>query len=247
MAGLPPYYNNCYNRAWRNGALCPEQLRSARQTAGLTQQQAADRLGVSQAYLALLERGRRPVTAQIGPKIVKLYRLGPTALPLESGSIDSWHSSSLAAALASLGYPGFRQLRGAHRKNPAVVLLAAIVASEVEVRVIEALPWLVVEHGDLDWEWLIREAKLRDVQNRLGFVATLARQVAEKRGDAAATSRLRKIEGVLDRARLVREDTLCQASLSDAERRWLRRTRPVEASHWNLLTDLNAQFLPYAA
>jgi hypothetical protein len=64
---------------------------------------------------------------------------------------------------------------------------------------------------------------------------------------ASATSRLREIEGVLDRSRLVREDTLCQASLSDAERRWLRRTRPVEASHWNLLTDLNAQFLPYAA
>jgi transcriptional regulator with XRE-family HTH domain len=227
--------------------LRPEQLQSARRTAGLTQQQAADRLGVSQAYLALLERGRRPVTDRLGPRIVRLYRLGPTTLPLESDSIDSWHSSSLAAALASLGYPGFRQLRDAHRKNPAVVLLAAIAASEVEVRVIEALPWLVVEHSDLDWQWLIREAKLRDVQNRLGFVVTLARQVAEKRGDASAASRLREIEEVLDRARLVREDTLCQASLSDAERRWLRRTRPVEASHWNLLTDLNAQFLPYAA
>jgi len=227
--------------------LRPEHLRSARQSAGLTQQQAAGRLGVSQAYLALLERGRRPVTARLGPKIVRLFRLGPTALPLEFDSIDSWHSSSLAAALASLGYPGFRQLRGAHRKNPAVVLLAAILASEVEVRVIEALPWLAVEYVDLDWEWLIREAKLRDVQNRLGFVVTLARQVTEKRGDASAASRLRGVEEVLDRARLVREDTLCQASLSEAERRWLRRTRPVEAGHWNLLTDLNAQFLPYAA
>ena len=117
----------------------------------------------------------------------------------------------------------------------------------MEVRVIEALPWLVVEYSDLDWEWLIREAKLRDVQNRLGFVVTLARQVAEKRGDASAASRLREIVEVLDRARLVREDTLCQASLSEAERRWLRRTRPVEAIHWNLLTDLNARYLPYAA
>ncbi|MGA9627291.1 MAG: helix-turn-helix transcriptional regulator [Bryobacteraceae bacterium] len=222
-------------------------MRSARRTAGLTQQQAADRLGVSQPYLALLERGRRPVTPPLGSRFVKLYSLGPTALPLESDSIDSWHSSSLATALARLGYPGFRQLRGARRKNPTVVLLAAIVATEMEVRVIEALPWLVVEYSDLDWEWLIREAKLRDVQNRLGFVVTLARQVAAKRGDASAASRLREIVEVLDRARLVREDTLCQASLSEAERRWLRRTRPVEAIHWNLLTDLNARYLPYAA
>ena len=58
---------------------------------------------------------------------------------------------------------------------------------------------------------------------------------------------LADIKGQFIQGGSFREDTLCQASLSDAERRWLRRTRPVEASHWNLLTDLNAQFLPYAA
>jgi transcriptional regulator with XRE-family HTH domain len=227
--------------------LRPEQLRSARRAAGLTQQFVADRLGVSQAHLALLERGRRPVTAQLGSRIVKLFGLGPTALPLEAGNVDAWDSASLAASVASLGYPGFGQLRGADTKNPALVVLAALAASDVEVRVIEALPWLLMEYSDLDWEWLIRESKLRDAQNRLGFVVTLARQVAEKRGADLAASRLRQIEETLDRSRLVREDTLCQASLSEAERRWLRRTRPIEASHWNLLTDLNAQLLPYAA
>ena len=55
-----------------------------------------------------------------------------------------------------------------------------------------------------------------------------------------------EVEAILDRARLVREDTLCQESLSDAERCWLRQTRPTEASHWNLLTDLKVQLLPYA-
>ncbi|MEK7403909.1 MAG: helix-turn-helix transcriptional regulator [Acidobacteriota bacterium] len=225
----------------------PEQLRSAREAAGLTQQQAAGRLGVSQAYLALLERGRRPVTAGLRSKIVNLYGLGPTDLPLETECVDSWQSASLATALASLGYPGFRHLRGGDGKNPAVVLLAAIAAGDVEVRVIEALPWLVVAYSDLDWEWLIREAKLRDVQNRLGFLVTLARQVAEKRGDKVTAGRLCQVEEILDRARLVREDTLCQGSLSDAERRWLRRTRPPDARHWNLLTDLDSRALPYAA
>lgn len=225
----------------------PEQLRSARRSAGLTQQQASDRLGVSQAYLALLERGHRPVTPQLGPKIVKLYGMGPDALPLDAVGIDSWKSSSLAVALARLGYPGFRQLRGAVTTNPALVLLAAVAAEDVEVRVAEALPWLVVQYSDLDWEWLIREAKIRDAQNRLGFIVTLARQVAQKRADSAVVAGLRGVEAVLDRARLAREDTLCQSSLSEAERRWLRQMRPAEASHWNLLTDLNAQLLPYAA
>jgi transcriptional regulator with XRE-family HTH domain len=227
--------------------LRPEQLKSARRTAGLTQHQAADRLGVSQAYLALLERGRRPLTAQLRSRIVEIYGLGPIALPLDGDNLGCWDSSSLAAGLASLGYPGFRQLTSVQAQNPATILLAALAAGDVEVRVLEALPWLAVQYINLDWEWLIREAKVRDLQNRLGFVVMLARQVAEKRGDIVATGRLHQVEEILDRARLVREDTLCQASLSDAERSWLRQTRPSEASHWNLLTDLEAQLLPYAA
>ena len=112
---------------------------------------------------------------------------------------------------------------------------------------LEALPWVAIKYHNLDWEWLIREAKVRDVQNRLGFVVTLARQVAEKRGDIVAGGRLQQVEQILDRSRLVREDTLCQESLTDAELRWLRQTRPAETVHWNLLTDLKAQLLPYAA
>jgi transcriptional regulator with XRE-family HTH domain len=228
-------------------SLRPEQLRAARRAAGLTQQQAADSLGVSQAYLALLERGRRPVTAPIASRIVELYHLGPVALPLSADHPGDWDSASLAAAIASLGYPGFRQLAGAPAHNPAIILLASITSRDVEVRVLEALPWVAVEYSNLDWEWLIREAKIRDAQNRLGFVATLARQVADKRARGAAAERLQEIERALDRARLVREDTLCQESLPEAERRWLRRTRPAEAAHWNLLTDLNVRILPYAA
>lgn len=228
-------------------SLRPDQLKLARRAAGLTQQQAADRLGVSQAYLALLESGRRPVTPQLRSRIVDLYRLGPLTLPLDGDNLGSWDSSSLAAGLASLGYPGFCQLTAVRPQNPATILLASVAASDVEVRVLEALPWLAIQYHNLDWEWSIRQAKVRDIQNRLGFVVMLARQVAEKRGDIVVADRLHQVEEILDRARLVREDTLCQESLSNAERRWLRQTRPAEASHWNLLTDLKAQLLPYAA
>jgi hypothetical protein len=124
-----------------------------------------------------------------------------------------------------LGYLRFLHLRGGRGNNPAVVLLAAVAASDVEIRVIEALPWLLVEYSDLDWDWLIRESKLRDVQNRLGFLVSLARQVAVKRGGKIVEGRLRQVETALDRVRLVREDTLCQASLSDAENCPLRGRR----------------------
>lgn len=225
----------------------PDRLRSARRDVGLTQQQAANRLGISQAYLALLESGRRPVTPRLAPGIVKLYRLGPIALPLSVSAIGSRDSSSLAAGLAALDYPGFRQLAATKPQNPATLLLAAIASSDVEVRVLEALPWLVISYNDLDWDWLVREAKMRDLQNRLGFIVTLARRLSERRRDGPAVRQLREIEQVLQHARLVRGDTLCQASLSAAERRWLRRARPSEARYWKLLTDLTMEALPYAA
>ena len=225
----------------------PDRLRVARVAAGFTQQQAAEHLGVSQAYLALMETGRRRVTEEIGLKMMDLYRLGPTVLPLHLDDLESWDSASLAAALANLGYPGFRHLSGGPRDNPAVVLLAALSRRDVEVRVVEGLPWLAVEYYDLDWEWLMREAKVRDAQNRLGFIVTLGRRTAGKRGSDAAQRKLRQVEERLDHARLAREDSLCQEFLSAAERGWLRRTRTADARRWKLLTDLDAEHLPYAA
>lgn len=227
--------------------LGPEQLKLARGRAGLTQYQAAGSLGISQAYLALMETGRRRVTERVGLKMMDLYRLGPTALPLRVDDPDSWDSASLANAVASLGYPGFRHLLGAPHDNPAVVLLAAVSLNDVEVRVIESLPWLVVEYCDLDWQWLTREAKIRNLQNRVGFIVALGRRIAGRRGAAVAESKLREVQEALDEARLAREDSLCQSSLSRAERDWLRQSRPADAKYWNLLTDLDVENLPYAA
>ncbi len=228
-------------------AFRPDQLRSAREAAGFTQQQAAAKLGVSQGYLAMIENGRRPVSEQLGARIFDLYGLPATALPLDSEHPAKWTSASIANAVANLGYAAFRHLRKGRASNPALVLLAALASSDLESRVVESLPWLVLEYYDLDWDWLTREVKVRDAQNRLGFIVTLGRQLAQKRGAAAVSNRLREIEELLDRARLAREGTLCQQSLSETERRWLMKERPAEAAHWNLLTDLNVEVLPYAA
>src|SRR2546425_12496448 len=78
-------------------------------------------------------------------------------------------------------------------------------------------------------------------RNLLGFVVTLASQLASKSTDPRPSRKLKEYAAVLDRSRLVKEDTLCHDSLTEAERKWLRVNRPPEAEHWNLLTDLKAE------
>ena len=129
----------------------------------------------------------------------------------------------------------------------AAKLYGALAQDELEPRLVEALPWLVLRYPDLEWSWVVREAKVRDLQNRLGFVVTLARQLATRARDEDKARSLRDLEAQLERSRLVREDTLCRASLTEAERRWLLEHRPHAAKHWNLLTDWTADALRYAA
>jgi hypothetical protein len=105
----------------------------------------------------------------------------------------------------------------------------------------------VLRYWTLDWAWVVPEAKVRDLQNRLGFVVSLARSLAERAGKNHQARALADLEGQLNRSRLAPEDTLCQASLPEPERRWLAEHRSELAKHWNLLTDWTADALRYAA
>jgi transcriptional regulator with XRE-family HTH domain len=226
-----------------------EQLKAGRLKTGLTQVQAAARLGVSQPYLSQLEKGERPVTAKLARTAAALYDLSPTALPVSESSQERGRTdpNRLAQQLAGLGYPGFAHLRG-RKANPAVVLLEALVQPDLEVRLAEALPWVVLTYPDLDWSWLMRQARLWDVQNRLGFVVSTARSLATtQRRLQPALERLAPVVQHLERARLAREDTLCRESMPTAERKWLETTRSPLARHWNLVTGLTPDQLPYAA
>ena len=171
-----------------------------------------------------------------------------TALPVESRSTAKAPTADdVAGALAALGYPGFTHLKPGRRMNPAELLLTALSASDLEVRLAEALPWLVWQHPTLNWEWLLAQAKLHDLQNRLGFVVALAKAVADRHQDGRAVEALTQVEAQLEPSRLVREDTLARESMTQAERRWVRTHRPPTAEHWNLLTGLTAEHLAYAS
>ena len=220
-------------------------LRDARAQKGWTQQEAAMRLGVSQAYLSLLERNLRRVSRQLLPRLQKRFEVPATELPVDT-STEQGSTQQVAEALGALGYPGFTYLKRSKRVNPAQVLLTALLMQNLETRLTDALPWVAWRYANLNWEWLFNRVKVRDAQNRLGFVLTLAREVAERKSDQATASRLAAAEQQLERSRLEREDTLCREAMTQAERRWLREHLPPAARHWHVLSDLKAEQLPYA-
>jgi transcriptional regulator with XRE-family HTH domain len=225
-----------------------EQLKAGRVRAGLTQIEAAGRLGISQPYLSQLEKGERPVPPELARLTVAVYRLPATALPIpETAAGDAMDPGLLARQLAGLGYPGFAHLRS-RKANPAAVILTALLQKDLETRLAEALPWVLLTYPDMDWSWLINQVKLADAQNRLGFLVAVAKNLAANRPQfQSAVEQLGAVEQLLERARLVREDTLCRDSMPSAERRWLETNRSSLARHWNLLTGLAPDQLSYVS
>jgi transcriptional regulator with XRE-family HTH domain len=214
-------------------------MKRVREERNWTQAQVAERLGISQGYVSLLESGGRPVPQRLAPSLRRTLGLSPSALPASELNLDS---DELPGVLGALGYEPFGYLRG-RLLNPTAVLLAALCQRSLPSRVVEALPWLAFHFPDLNRDWLVERAKLQDVQNRLAFVVTLASELA----GAAVALRLRELVLALEPSRLAREDTLCHDSMTQTERRWLRGQRSQTAEHWNLLTDLTREQLPYAA
>ena len=224
-------------------------LREARRTKNWTQTDAAKALGVTQAYLSMIESGSRVLSKRLGRKALKVFDLPPTAWPLQFGTSMSSppRKHDFGAELAALGYPGFAYLRTRVRRNPAAVLLDALNEPNLDARVAEGLPWLALTYVDLDWDWLVRNAKLQDRQNRLGFAVSLASEVAEAKRESEKARKLGRWLDMLERARLAREDTFCHDSMTKAEREWLRDHRSPVASHWNLLTDMEGKHLAYGS
>ncbi len=225
-------------------------LRENRRLTGWTQDRLAARLGVTQAYLCLMERGRRRVPDHVARAATRVLQLPASVLPLPASfafdavATERW----VEQALARLGYPGFayRRKPGAKR-NPAELLLRALARDNLDPRLAEALPWLLLRFEGFDFETLAGLAKVRDLQNRLGFTASLARQVAERNLRwHHRTRELRRLEEFLEPSRLAREDTFGRIETGERMRAWLRDQRSKAAEHWNLLTDPKTEHLPYA-
>jgi transcriptional regulator with XRE-family HTH domain len=224
-----------------------EQLVQYRKERERTQVEVAVGLGVSQTYLSLLEAGKRPLTDELKRKAARFFRLSATELPtgLDLPELQAVSDDRLASDLAALGYPGFAHLKRSPLKNPAVVLLSGLNSAKRDARLVEALPWVVARYWDMEWTALVKTAKAYDLQNRLGFVTNVARRVAELRGETLTAEKLEVHESEMEHSLLVREETLCNETMTKVERKWLAIRRPKEAKRWHLLTDLAPQNLNY--
>ena len=219
------------------------ELKNARLASAWTQKDAAQKLGITQAYLSMVERGSRALSSQLALRAMDVFEVPATALPLSKYRQRFHDAGWFKEALGSLNYPGFAYLGGSMKCNPAELLMAALDSQDLDSRVTEALPWLPLAYPSLNKDWLTFNAKVRNRQNRLGFVLELARQAAQKENDSGLTMQLAEQVEVLEYSRLAGEDTLCKESMTQAERKWLRTHRSKAAEHWNLLTDLTVEQL----
>jgi transcriptional regulator with XRE-family HTH domain len=225
-----------------------KEFKLARKKLGWSQCDVAARLGVSQTYVALLEHGKRHFSPRLARRAVSLLRMSPTALPL---SLRSSKETELVRQLSALGYPGYAHVPPVRRRNPAEVLLVALGKENLDARVVEALPWLLLRYGTMSEvckTWMVEQARLRGLTNRLGFTVTLAKEVAERNGQTASDSyrALAQLEQELFRSRLAEPDTFCQNDLSQGQREWMADARPEAARQWNLLTNWSPEDLQYA-
>jgi hypothetical protein len=148
-----------------------------------------------------------------------------------------------AADLGALGYPGFSYVKGLTTADPGELLLSALNEPDLDSRIVEGLPWVVLSYVEIDWSWLVEKAKLTRRQNRLGFLVSVATELAQRTNKNERIPKLQRQLEILEMCRLSEEDTLCHDSMTEAERVWARKHRSPAAVHWNLLTDMRAEQL----
>lgn len=205
----------------------------------ISQAKLAEALGVTQAYISQLERGRRPVTKRLAAKLAslpELDRLPATVFPEDLTGLEG-RDLDHAGDLAALAYPGFASATPAAPKNPAAVIVSILRRKHVAPAVMAAIPWVLVHFPEINDEWLVAEARLANLQNRLGFLVDLALQSTE-------APHLVPLRDALEESRLAREDTLAR-ELSATERQFFAEHRSDTARHWNLLTGLTKETLPH--
>ncbi len=115
--------------------------------------------------------------------------------------------------------------------------MAALACDRLDEIVVEALPWLVLRYDNLDWQWLLAEARRRGVQNRLGFVVSLAVRAAAGSLGMDRLTRLAAIEEDLFACRLPKQETRW-LRMPPARRQSAAARSSQEAAQWGVPSSL---------
>jgi hypothetical protein len=99
----------------------------------------------------------------------------------------------------------------------------------------------------MDWDWLTTQARVRNRQNRLGFVVALSGKVAKKQAKRGVAERLSQVVKALEESRLANTDTLCQESWPPSQRKFAHQQRSALAAHWKMDTRLTEENLAWFA
>lgn len=157
------------------------------------------------------------------------------------------NSERIAHGLASAGYPGFAHCSMSANIIAEEVLCDALLQTNLDCRVIEGLPWLIWKLWATDFSPVIAFATFHNVQNRLGFLVSLARQLSEQGNNTDRTAKLIAVEGQLITRRLTKEDFFFREVQQPLEYEYLRKVRSSVAKVWRLVTDLKVEHLDYEA
>jgi transcriptional regulator with XRE-family HTH domain len=185
---------------------------------GLTQVEAARRLGLSQPYLSLIEKGCRPAPRGLAER-------------LQSPETDT------ASRLREFGWGGAAEVNGGPAElarcglDPAVTIHDALIEADLDLDTTLGVVWLASRASfTLRWKWLVTQAKLSNTQNRLCYLC----EWCSGAGANAARSEL-------SAARLLAESTFCCDSISASEREFLRASRGPRAAYWNIVPQLDVR------
>jgi len=225
-------------------------MKELRRQAGWTQERLAKALGCSQPYLSLMENGWRTVPEALRRRMVRVLGLPVTHLPVRAKPpVGSRTSDWARRSLGQLGYPGYRYLGERRRPwvNPVEVLLRVLTSDRRDPRLVEAMPWLLLHFNGFDRKTLVEQARKSNVQNRLGFVVALAKELALSVPKySGRLDELNLLDEALEPFRLARQDDLGQNFKTRHYRDYVQENRSEAAMYWNVLTTLAPHHLNYA-
>lgn len=208
----------------------------------MPQKGVAERMGVSQSVISKIEAGTREPTATELWKLAILYKKPLSYFFAEekirplfiTEEIVVWHIDHYGYKLLVS-----RKVNAAKFQISLEETILAVLQWFSSPRLLESLPILLC-FNDVDADELYESAVKEGLQNKLGFIVSIAMECVKgmsKNDNIQELSRLRK---KLEWMKLAREESFNEHidEMSEATLDYLRKTRDPLASKWNLLDRL---------